>query len=441
MKPQEATEAPLQMWGGVECTVNRVARDNTDRYFDQLALTGHLERVEEDIARFASLGIRTLRTCLHWERFVAAGEAGRDPWLFFDRTMHAMRAHGIEPIVGLIHHGSGPRDTSLLDPEFPQKLAHYAGLVAERYPWVTAYTPVNEPNTTARFACLYTHWYPHHRSHASYARAVLQQTKGIVLSMRAIRAVQPNARLVTTEDGGRIASTPHLAEEREFREQRRWLGTDLLCGLVTPSHPLYTWLLANGIEAGELAFLAANACLPDVIGLNYYLTSDRFLDHRTGNYPAGWAGGDLGDDPFIDIEALRVCPVGLGGSKAILLDAWQRYGIPTAITECHIGSSPEDQKRWLGWIWQGALDARAAGAKVVAVTAWALLGSYNWHCLCTEDTGTYEPGVFTLAEGHTPQATPVAETVQQLAGGSFVQPANEDTLWWLHPDRLTFPVP
>lgn len=445
MSPAEPTttpsQTPLQLWGGMECTINRVARGNTDNYFDQLALAGHLDRIEEDIARFASLGLRTLRTCLHWERFAAEQAAGHDPWLVFDRTLHAMRTHSIEPIVGFVHHGSGPPDTSLLDPAFPEKLAAYALQVAERYPWVTAYTPVNEPNTTARFACLYSHWYPHHRSTESYLRALLQQVKGIALSMSAIRTVQPNARLITTEDGGRIAGTPELRSEREFREQRRWLGTDLLCGTVTPSHPLYAWLLANGIAPDELATLAAHPCPPGVIGLNYYLTSDRFLDHRVANYPAGWVGGDLGNDPFIDIEALRVCPVGLGGSEAILLDAWQRYGIPTAITECHIGAAPEEQQQWLRWIWQGALNACAAGAQVTAVTVWALLGSYNWHCLCTENTGVYEPGVFTLAQGGEPVPTPLARTVQALAGGQAAQSAVDGTPWWLHDDRLTFPVP
>jgi len=60
----------------------------------------------------------------------------------------------IQPIVGLIHHGSGPRYTALLDPAFPAKAADFAGAVARRYPWVEKFTPVNEPVTTARFSGL-----------------------------------------------------------------------------------------------------------------------------------------------------------------------------------------------------------------------------------------------------------------------------------------------
>ena len=56
------TEKSLQLWGGVECTVNRVG----DRFFSQLERNGHCDRAE-DLDRFASLGLRTLRFPVLWE--------------------------------------------------------------------------------------------------------------------------------------------------------------------------------------------------------------------------------------------------------------------------------------------------------------------------------------------------------------------------------------
>jgi hypothetical protein len=53
----------LELWGGVECTINRVG----DAYYDQLASSGHRERAREDLDLFADLGLRTLRTAVHWE--------------------------------------------------------------------------------------------------------------------------------------------------------------------------------------------------------------------------------------------------------------------------------------------------------------------------------------------------------------------------------------
>ena len=404
-----------------------------DRFFDQHIWSGHRTRVREDLERIRSLGIRTLRTALHWEYFAATGS-----WEFFDESLREMQQLGITPIAGLLHHGSGPPTTNLLDPEFPQKLAAYASQVARRYPWITSYTPVNEPHTTSRFSCLYGYWYPHHSDFASYLRALLNEVKGTVLAMRAVREVQPAAELVYTEDGGAFFSTFELEAERMEREHRRWLGTDLLCGRVDAAHPLYDFLLRHGCTAGELSWFAANPCPPAVLGFNYYLTSDRFLDHRVHLYPECFTGGDGGSEPFVDIEALRVRPAGIAGAGAVLKEAWDRYGLPVAITEAHLGGGSEDQIRWLGEIWMAAEAARASGVDVRAVTVWALLGSWNWCNLCTRDEGAYEPGPFTLRDGR-PWPTDLSGFIAKLAGGEGAMSAKASTPgWWRRDDRIAY---
>src|SRR3954466_2065320 len=195
---------PLQLWAGFECTLNRVG----DVQHDQLELTGHYRRLD-DIDRVAALGIRSVRYPILWER-VEAQRAGGAPFAWHDAVMARMRALGIDPIVGLVHHGRGPFGTSLLEAGFADGLATFAREVAERYPWVTRYTPVNEPLTTARFSALYGAWYPHVRDDASFLRAALSQVRATRLAMAAIRAVQPDAQLVQTEDLGRTHATPAL---------------------------------------------------------------------------------------------------------------------------------------------------------------------------------------------------------------------------------------
>jgi dTDP-4-dehydrorhamnose reductase len=107
--------APLALWGGVECTVNRVE----DGYMDQLERSGHALR-PEDLDRFAELGIQALRYPVLWER-TAPGHDPRDAdFSWADARLARLRALGVRPIVGLVHHGSGPRHTSLLDPSFPE---------------------------------------------------------------------------------------------------------------------------------------------------------------------------------------------------------------------------------------------------------------------------------------------------------------------------------
>jgi dTDP-4-dehydrorhamnose reductase len=139
----------IEVWAGVECTVNRVE----DKYFDQLKYNGHDQRIE-DLDRFAEIGIQALRYPFLWER-TAPNDVKDADWSWADARLERLRALQIRPIAGFVHHGSGPRHTSLLDPEFGDKLAQYAAAFARRYPWVEDYTPINEVFTTARFSALY----------------------------------------------------------------------------------------------------------------------------------------------------------------------------------------------------------------------------------------------------------------------------------------------
>ena len=140
---------PLELWVGPECSVTRIGDD----FRDQMKATGHASRIS-DIDAFAQAGARAVRYPILWEQ-TAPDENGEPRWDFADERLGAIRSHGLRPIVGLLHHGSGPRHTDLLDPEFPRKLARYAASVARRFPWIDAWTPVNEPLTTSRFSGLY----------------------------------------------------------------------------------------------------------------------------------------------------------------------------------------------------------------------------------------------------------------------------------------------
>ena len=425
---------PLELWGGLECTVNRVRDD----YFHQLDRNGHATRAD-DIDRFASLGIRAIRYPILWERTAPDGIHAAD-WTWPDERLHALRAHGVTPIAGLIHHGSGPRHTSLVDPAFAEQLAEYAGAVAARYPWIEYYTPVNEPCTTARFAGLYGVWYPHGRDDRTFVQALLNQCRAVVLAMRAIRAVNPNARLVQTDDLGKTYSTPEMAKVAEFYNERRWLAWDLLCGMVGPEHPLWKYLTKTGIAEEEFLWFRANPCPPDVIGVNYYVTSERWLDHRPERYPAHHRGVADGI-PCADIEASRALATPTAGIAPLLHEIWDRYHIPLAVTEAHIDANREDQLRWLLEIWEAGKEVRANGVDLRAVTVWSLLGSFDWNSLVTCNNGYYEPGPFDVRAPE-PRPTAVARMMRELSAGTpLSHPVLRGQGWWRRPGRwLCTPV-
>ena len=420
----------MELWGGIECTVNRVG----DRFIDQLELSGHASR-PEDIDRIAALGIRTVRYPLLWER-IAPVAPDELLWGWADERMNRLAANGIEPIVGLVHHGSGPHYTTLLDPRFPRLLADFARAVAMRYPSIRYMTPVNEPMTTARFSGLYGHWYPHRRSAADFARMLLHQCAAVRDSLNAVREVIPEIQLIQTEDFGRTFSTRQLEYQADFENERRWLTNDLLCGMVDDSHPMRKHLAVDDAASRILESLCRDPAPPDVIGVNYYVTSDRFLDDRGAFHNPAIAGGN-GRHRYADIEAARVVSEGIQGHNAVLQEVWKRYHIPLALTEAHLGCTREHQMRWLVEAWNGAHAARNAGCDVRALTAWALFGSFGWDNLVTRPPFEYECGAFDV-RSRKPRETGVAHVIRELLeAGECVIPPSIEPGWWRGDSRLT----
>ena len=419
-----------ELWGGHECTVNRVG----DSFMDQTVVSGHQDRLS-DLDLFAGLGLKALRYPVLWER-VSPQSPDRADWAWSDERLGRLRELNIRPIVGLTHHGSGPIYTDLLDEGFAPGLARHAAAVAERYPWVEDWTPVNEPLTTARFSALYGHWYPHRRSEKAFWTCLLNQIDAVRLSMKAIRAVNPAARLVQTEDLGRVYSTAPCAEQALFENHRRWMTWDLLFGRVGPEHALWRRLAAYGLEA-RLAAIAEDPCPPDVIGINHYVTSDRFLDHRLDRYPAGTHGGNE-RLRYADVEAVRVLEHAPPGLARAIDETWERYGSTLAVTECHLGCTREEQVRWLREGWDTVQAAHARGVDIRALTAWSLLGAYDWDSLLTRPRGRYEAGVFDL-RGGVPRPTRAAALLKAITARPEACPVEAIDGWWRRETRLLFP--
>jgi dTDP-4-dehydrorhamnose reductase len=423
---------PLEMWAGLECTLNRVH----DRFVDQSVKNGHYERLE-DLKLFTELGVKKLRYPCLWEK-VAPDDLEHFDWTFLDERLGEIKRLGITPIAGFLHHGSGPRYTSLIDADFPEKLARYARAFAERYPWIEEYTPVNEINTTARFSCLYGHWFPHEKSDAAYLRALYNQVKGTILAMKAIREINPKARLIQTDDLGRAQSTEPLKYQVNFENERRWLGWDFLCGKVNEEHPIYWYVNKySDLSHEEIQWVIDNKCPPDMIGVNHYHLSNRYLDHRMELYPE-WSHGGNGIDQYADVGAVDTGQAKLPSPSSILIEAWNRYEIPLAVTEVHTMGNRDSQMRWLFEIWKESKRAREHGANVVAVTAWSLLGTYDWHKLCTQCEGFYEPGVFDLrSPDKKPRHTGLSRLIKELSSkGDSDHPILKSPGWWKTPRRI-----
>ena len=425
-----------EIWGGIECTINRV--NNT--FLDQFDLSGFYDHPEwiHDIVR---LGIKTIRFPVLWEKHQPSLGQPID-WNFTANQLEILKNNNINIIAGLIHHGSGPEFTNLLDPGFPELFSAYASQVARQFPWIKDYTPVNEPLTTSRFSGLYGHWFPHKKNDVSFIVMLLNQLKGTILAIKEIKKINPAARFVQTEDLGKTYSTALLSYQANFENQRRWLTYDILCGKFDNQHPLWGYFLRLGINLQELQFFIDNPCPPDIIGVNHYITSERYLDDHIENYPERHVGGN-GLHYYVDVEAVRVHLDEPHGLRLLLQEIWQRYKIPLAITEVHLHCTREEQLRWLKEAYETAIKLNSEGAEIRAVTSWALLGSFGWNKLltCERELCEYETGAFDISMLYA-RPTALARFINHLTlGTSFQNAVLNQAGWWksysryLHKER------
>lgn len=423
---------PAELWGGLECSVVQVGQTLRDQFRE----TGHHDRIA-DLDAVARLGLTRLRYPISWER-IAPDQPEDCDWGWHDERLGELRRLGIAPIAGLIHHGSGPSYTCLLDDGLPEKLAAFAARAARRYPWITDWTPVNEPLTTARFSGLYGHWAPHQASEASFLRMLVLQCRAIQRAMQAIRREIPHARLVQTEDLGRSFATGKLHYQAAHENERRWLSVDLVQGKVGDTHPFHARLLRAGVPLATVEALREGVPGPVVLGFNHYITSERYLDHRTALYPPHTHGGN-GRDAYADTEAVRVPAVaGQTGWLPRLREAVARYpGLPLAVTEAHLGCEEAGhQVRWLAECWQAASTLRAEGTDLQAITPWTPFGAVDWCSLMTRRRNRYEPGCFDI-RGGTPRRTRLGDAVHALGHlGRIDDPAAEAPGWWQRDDRF-----
>ncbi len=424
----------LELWGGIECTINRIK----NKYFDQLEYAGFYER-KDDIDAIIALGIKALRYPILWEKHQPKKNL-KINWERAESDLKKLSNHNVEPIVGLVHHGSGPAHVNFFDGSFETGLAEYAKKVAQQFPNIKYYTPVNEPLTTARFCGLYGHWYPHKKNDFGFAKILISECKAIVLAMNEIRRVNPEAKLIQTEDIGKTHSTPVLAYQAAFENNRRWLTFDLLCGKVKPDHVLWDYLTYAGIDENDLYFFLQHSCPPDILGCNYYITSERFLDERLEIYPLHTHGKNFRHE-YADVEAVRVNEDAFSGPGTVIKELWEQYEVPIAVTEVHLHCHRDEQARWFNYVWTTANKLREKNINIIAVTAWALLGSFGWNKLLTQPNGDYEPGVFNVQSGVL-RPVLLANLLKQIANNqSYYHPVLNRKGWWQRDLRILYPSP
>jgi beta-glucosidase len=361
-QPHDRAASPFLWATGIEDTFISAPWPATGRTLDEYELTQHYSRWGEDIRLMADLGVRTARYGIPWYKVNPA--PGRYDWDWPDRTLDALLAHGIRPIVDLVHYGTPPwLERAFLNPDYPQRVAEYAARLAERFAdRISWFTPLNEPRITAWYCGRLGLWPPYLRGWTGFVRVMLQLARGICETVAALSSL-PNEPTFVHADATDlyVSDDPSLAAEAARRQMIGFLALDLVTGRVDSEHELAAWLRAHGVTDADLEWFRGHRIALPVVGLNMYpVFSLKRLTRARGKLRA-------------------TMPYAPPGVLAQLIGLyWERYRAPLMITETASRGSVARRARWMDDSIAVVRHAIQAGVPVIGYTWWPLFALISW---------------------------------------------------------------
>ena len=356
-------QPPTFHWGtGFENTFIPHARPRL-RSMDQFELTQHYQHWRTDFDLAASLGVKVVRWGPPWYRVQPTPYTW--DWRWTDEALdYAVNVKGLTVMLDLVHYGTPYwLEKSFVDPDYPRAVGEFMRHVARRYgSLLQLYTPLNEPSITALMCGRRGQWPPYLRGDRGYVRVMLGLVRGLIETVNALRAEQPEARTVQVEALWRFK--PHeesLRERVALRHQLQYLAWDLATGRVDAGHPLHAYVLQYGARESDLAWFRANAVSFDVFGANFY----------------PWGYGTLAAQSNGRLYRLPTQTEGAAIAE-VLTEAHARYGLPIFITETSARGPQYVRARWMDETIATVVALRRACLPIIGYTWFPLLTMLEW---------------------------------------------------------------
>ena len=337
---------------GIECSYPTIQQGRVRR--DQLAECGHYERWKEDLGLVKELGLKVLRYGLPYHRIHLG--PGKYDWEFADQVMAEMQRLKITPILDLLHFGVPDWLGNFQNPALPIHFAAYAAAVAERYPWVKLYTPVNEIYVTARVSAKDGLWNEQLKTDVGFVTAMKNLVAASILANHEIAQRRPDCVIVQSESAEYThdaCSAP--SRELTLKNKQRFISLDLLYAHV-PDADIYMYLMDNGMTREEYEwFMKGEPPGYQVMGNDYYGRNEKIL------LPKGvtCTGGDV------------------FGWYLITKQYVERYRKPVMYTETNVFDADE-APTWLWKQWINVLRMRSDGVPVLGFTWYSLTDQIDW---------------------------------------------------------------
>jgi beta-glucosidase/6-phospho-beta-glucosidase/beta-galactosidase len=370
---------------GIECSYPTIENGKVRR--DLLEECGHYEHWKKDLQLVQDMGLKVLRYGLPYYKIHKG--PGEYDWEFADQVMNEIQRLGITPILDLMHFGVPDWLGNYQNPELPIHFADYCGAVAERYPWVRYYTPINEIYVTAKFSAKDGVWNEQLKSDEAFVTAMKHLVAASIIGNQQIARHRPDCVIVQSESA---EFTHELRAEHTHEVQLgnklRFLSLDLLYA-HHPDGDVCKYLRENGLTQKEYDwFMAGEPPGYQIMGNDYYGTNERMI----------LPGGEV----RISSEVM--------GWFNITHEYYLRYHKPVMHTETNVFDA-EEAPTWLWKQWVNILRMRKTGVPVLGFTWYSLIDQIDWNIGLARKEGTVNAcGLFDLER----KPRPVAEAYRQL---------------------------
>jgi len=349
--------------------------------------TGHDRRWREDFALVKALGVRVLRYGLPLHKVWLGPD--RYDWSFADEALGELQRLEITPILDLLHFGVPDWAGNFQNPDLPRLFHSYCAAVAQRYPWIRHFTPVNEVYVCARNSALDGIWNEQLKSDHAFVTALKHLTACSILGCQAIAAQRPDAIITQSESAEYIhAMTATPPPDITLKNKLKFLSLDLLYA-CPPDADVLLYAMDNGLTRAEYDwFMRAEPPGFQVLGIDYYGRNERIITPDGRN---------------LEVEDVL-------GWRHIASEYWRRFRKPIMHTETNVFDA-DAAPNWLWKQWVNVLDVRAAGIPVVGFTWYSLIDQVDWDIQLARKRGKPNGcGLYTLDR----QPNPVAAEFRQL---------------------------
>ncbi len=374
---------------GEEASDPVVQHDGREVRVDQLAASGHLERMDRDLADVAALGVRVWRYGMPWR--LTEPEPGAYDWQWWDRALAACERHGLTPVVDLCHFGLPDHLGGFCEPDWVEAFCRYVDAFLARYREPMWFTPVNEPMITAVCSGLLGIWNDRRSSREDYFRALAHVTLANLEAIARVDADRAGWWIGAEGFGCEVAVTAEdeaTAAEARALSQLVW---DLHLG-VEPRPQVAD--VANVVDDAVLSRIDALAGPSErvVVGHDLYPVSVNVHGER--------------DEPLTVQERLDAY-------DREARDWYERYRRPFWVAETsNLGLPVESGPEWLDGLVAVLDGIRADGLPVHGVCWYSRGDQVDWHTMLTVPVGeTTEVGLFDADR----RARPVASSYAELA--------------------------